>query len=165
MPFLKPYRLAIGIALVALVCSSTASLLIPPALGQLVQHGFSQRLASQINQYFLPLIGIACALAVATAVRFYFVTWLGERVIADIRKAVFDHIIGLTPAFFEVTRTGEVLSRLTADTTLIQTVVGSSASVAARNFVMLIGALILLFVTSVKLTLLVIASSYLYCYR
>ena len=80
-------------------------------------------------------------LGAATAIRFYFVTWLGERVIADIRKAVFDNVIGLTPAFFEVTRTGEVLSRLTADTTLIQTVVGSSASVAARNLVMLTGAL------------------------
>ena len=155
-PFLTPYRTAIAIAFVALICSSTAGLLIPPALGRLVQNGFSQALASQINQYFFPLIGIACALAVATAVRFYFVTWLGERVIADIRKAVFDHIIGLTPAFFEVTRTGEVLSRLTADATLIQTVVGSSASVAARNLVMLVGALILLFVTSIKLTLLVI---------
>jgi ATP-binding cassette subfamily B protein len=156
VPFLRPYRLAIAVASVALVCSSTASLLIPPALGRLVQNGFSQALAQHIDEYFLPLIGIALALAVATAIRFYFVTWLGERVIADIRKAVFDHVIGLTPAFFEVTRTGEVLSRLTADTTLIQTVVGSSASVAARNLVMLSGALVLLFVTSVKLTLLVI---------
>ncbi|MEI9887305.1 MAG: ABC transporter transmembrane domain-containing protein [Rhizomicrobium sp.] len=156
VPFLVPYRVAIGVALVALICSSTASLLIPPALGQLVQHGFSIELASRIDAYFLPLVGIAFALAIATAIRFYFVTWLGERVIADIRKAVFDHVIGLTPAFFEVTRTGEVLSRLTADTTLIQTVVGSSASVAARNLVMLVGALVLLFVTSVKLTLLVI---------
>jgi ATP-binding cassette subfamily B protein len=155
LPFLKPYRLAIGIALVALVCSSTASLLIPPALGRLVQNGFSQALASRIDQYFLPLIFIAFALALATGIRFYFVTWLGERVVADIRKAVFDHVIGLTPAFFEVTRTGEVLSRLTADTTLIQTVVGSSASVAARNLVMLTGALVLLFFTSIKLTLLV----------
>ena len=154
LPFLKPYRVAIAIAFVALICSSTASLLIPPALGKLVQNGFSQHFATQIDQYFLPLIGIA--LAAATAIRFYFVTWLGERVIADIRKAVFDHVIGLTPAFFEITRTGEVLSRLTADTTLIQTVVGSSASVAARNLVMLTGALVLLFVTSVKLTLLVI---------
>src|SRR6185436_14403463 len=107
------------------------------------------------DQYFLPLIGISFALALATAIRFYFVTWLGERVIADIRKAVFSHVLGLTPAFFEITRTGEVLSRLTADTTLIQTVVGSSASVAARNLVMLSGAIVLLFVTSVKLTLLV----------
>ncbi|MEI9996562.1 MAG: ABC transporter transmembrane domain-containing protein [Rhizomicrobium sp.] len=152
VPFLKPYRAAIAIATLALICSSTASLLIPPALGQLVQHGFSEALAAHIDAYFFPLIGIALALAVATAIRFYFVTWLGERVIADIRKAVFDHVIGLTPAFFEVTRTGEVLSRLTADTTLIQTVIGSSASVAARNLVMLVGALVLLFITSIKLT-------------
>lgn len=156
-PFLKPYRLIIAVAIVALICSSTASLLIPPAMGRLVQNGFSQQLAGKIDQYFLPLIGISFALAFASAIRFYFVTWLGERVIADIRKAVFDHVLGLTPAFFEVTRTGEVLSRLTADTTLIQTVVGSSASVAARNLVMLIGSLILLMVTSVRLTLLVIA--------
>jgi ATP-binding cassette subfamily B protein len=156
LPFLRPYRLAIGIAAIALVCSSTASLLIPPALGRLVQNGFSRQLAGHIDEYFFPLIGIAIALALATAVRFYFVTWLGERVIADIRKAVFDHVIGLSPAFFEVTRTGEVLSRLTADTTLIQTVIGSSASVAMRNLVMLTGAFILLFITSVKLTGLVL---------
>jgi ATP-binding cassette subfamily B protein len=152
LPFLKPYRLSIAIAVVALICSSTASLLIPPALGQLVQHGFSQTLASHIDQYFLPLALIALFLAAATAIRFYFVSWLGERVVADVRKAVFDHVIGLTPSFFEVTRTGEVLSRLTADTTLIQTVVGSSASIAMRNFVMLTGAFVLLFLTSAKLT-------------
>jgi ATP-binding cassette subfamily B protein len=156
LPFLKPYGLSIAIAGVALVCSSTASLLLPPALGKLVQNGFSQTLASHINQYFLPLTIIALALAAASAVRFYFVTWLGERVVADIRKAVFDHVIGMTPSFFEVTRTGEVLSRLTADTTLIQTVVGSSASVAMRNAVMLTGAFILLFITSAKLTGLVL---------
>ncbi|HSZ74156.1 MAG TPA: ABC transporter transmembrane domain-containing protein [Rhizomicrobium sp.] len=152
LPFLRPYRAPIGVALVALVCSSTASLLIPPALGRLVQNGFNEAFASHIDEYFFPLIAIAVALAIATGVRFYFVTWLGERVVADIRKAVFDHVIGLTPAFFEVTRTGEVLSRMTADTTLIQTVVGSSASVAMRNVVMLSGALVLLFVTSTKLT-------------
>ncbi|HTQ12278.1 MAG TPA: ABC transporter transmembrane domain-containing protein [Rhizomicrobium sp.] len=152
LPFLKPYRLQIGGAFVALVCSSTASLLIPPALGQLVQHGFSQTIASHIDQYFFPLVAIALVLAFFTAVRFYFVTWLGERVVADIREAVFNHVIGLTPSFFELTRTGEVLSRLTADTTLIQTVVGSSASVAARNAVMLVGSFTLLFITSLKLT-------------
>jgi ATP-binding cassette subfamily B protein len=152
LPFLKPYRLSIVVAVVALIGSSTASLLIPPALGQLVQNGFSQKLASHINQYFLPLALIALFLALASATRFYFVTWLGERVVADVRKAVFDRVIGLTPSFFEITRTGEVLSRLTADTTLIQTVVGSSASVAMRNLVMATGAFVLLFFTSVKLT-------------
>ncbi|MGH6872210.1 MAG: ABC transporter transmembrane domain-containing protein [Rhizomicrobium sp.] len=157
LPFLAPYRWQMGGAFVALVCSSTASLFIPPAIGMLVQHGFSQTLASHIDQYFFPLIGLGFVLAFFTAVRFYFVTWLGERVVADIRKAVFDHVVGLTPSFFELTRTGEVLSRLTADTTLIQTVVGSSASVAARNAVMLVGSFTLLFITSVKLTALVLA--------
>jgi len=147
-----PYRWAIAAGTLALLCSSTASLLIPPALGQLVQNGFSQTVAARIDQYFLPLIAIALVLAVATALRFYFVSWLGERVTADLRSAVFANVLGLTPQFFEITRTGEVLSRLTADTTLIQTVVGSSASVALRNLVMLVGSLIMLFVTSIKLT-------------
>ena len=97
-------------------------------------------------------------LGLSTATRFYFVTWLGERVVADIRKAVFANVLGLTPAFFEVTRTGEVLSRLTADTTLIQTVVGSSVSVALRNLVTLTGGLVLMFVTSLKLALLVVGA-------
>lgn len=156
-PFLRPYRLTLAIAAFALICSSTASLLIPPAVRGMIDRGFNRDPASHIDRYFLPLIAIAGALALFTAIRFYFVTWLGERVIADIRKAVFDHVIGLTPEFFELTRTGEVLSRLTADATLIQTVVGSSASVAARNLVMLVGALVLLFVTSWKLTSLVLA--------
>jgi ATP-binding cassette subfamily B protein len=156
-PFLRPYRLSIAVAVFALICSSTASLLIPPAVRTMIDRGFSRAMAAQIDRYFLPLIAIAGALAVFTAIRFYFVSWLGERVIADVRKAVFSHVIGLTPAFFEITRTGEVLSRLTADTTLIQTVVGSSASVAARNLVMLTGAFIMLFITSAKLTSLVLA--------
>jgi ATP-binding cassette, subfamily B, bacterial len=156
-PVLRPDRFSIVIAAAALVCSSTASLLIPPAVRGMIDHGFNRAMAASIDRFFVPLIGIAGALAIFTAIRFYFVTWLGERVIADVRKAVFSHVIGLTPEFFEVTRTGEVLSRLTADTTLIQTVVGSSASVAARNLVMLTGAFIMLFITSTKLTSLVLA--------
>jgi ATP-binding cassette subfamily B protein len=158
LPFLKPYRLSIAAALIALIASSSASLLIPPAIRGMIDHGFNRADADRIGQYFLALIGVAAVLGIATAIRFYFVTWLGERVIADIRKAVFDHVLSLTPSFFEVTRTGEVLSRLTADTTLIQTVVGSSASIAARNLVMLTGGLILLFVTSLKLAGLVLAA-------
>jgi ATP-binding cassette subfamily B protein len=157
-PFLKPYRGRIAVAAVALICSSTASLAIPVAVRRMIDHGFDARYASQIGHYFLALIGIAAILGLATATRFYFVTWLGERVIADIRKAVFNHVLSLTPAFFEITRTGEVLSRLTADTTLIQTVIGSSASVAMRNLVMLSGGLILLFLTSLKLSAMVIAA-------
>jgi len=157
-PFILPYRFRIAAAFVALLISSGATLVLPAALRSLIDRGFSAEQIAAISHYFGLFLLAAAVLGVSTAVRFYFVTWIGERVIADMRKAVFDNVIGLTPAFFEVTRTGEVLSRLTADTTLIQTVVGSSASIAARNLVMFAGGLALMFVTSVKLTLLVIAA-------
>jgi len=155
LPFLWPFRGRIAAASVALVVSSAATLALPAALRGLIDRGFSTAQIQLISQYFLLFLLAAAILGVATSVRFYFVTWIGERVIADLRKAVFANVVRLSPTFFEVTRTGEVLSRLSADTTLIQTVVGSSASVAARNFVMFVGGLILMFVTSVKLTLLV----------
>lgn len=158
LPFLKPYRWLIAGALFALLCSSAATLVLPAAARNVIDHGFGDAAVARLDTYFLPLLVAVAALAVATATRFYLVTWLGERVIADIRRAVFDHVIGLTPAFFEVTRTGEVLSRLTADTTLIQTVVGSSASVAMRNVVMFVGGLTLMVVTSTKLSAFVIAA-------
>src|SRR5690606_16849033 len=105
-----------------------------------------------VDLYFIALMGVVAVLAAATFGRFYLVTWLGERVVADLRKAVYDHVIRLSPAFFEVTRTGEVLSRLSADTTLVQTVVGSTASVALRNLLLFLGGTVLLVVTSPKLT-------------
>jgi ATP-binding cassette subfamily B protein len=155
-PFLKPYGWHIAGAGLALLCSSGATLVVPIAVRRMIDNGFIANNAGLIGQYFLALIGVAAVLGLATACRFYFVSWLGERVIADIRKAVFSHVLSLTPAFFEMTRVGEVLSRLTADTTLIQTVVGSSASIALRNAVMLIGALTMVFVTSLKLSALVL---------
>jgi ATP-binding cassette subfamily B protein len=157
-PFIRPFRFRIAAATLALLVSSGATLALPAALRSLIDRGFSAAQISAISHYFLLFLLAAAVLGVSTAIRFYFVTWLGERVIADLRKAVFANVIGLTPVFFETTRTGEVLSRLTADTTLIQTVVGSSASIAARNLVMFIGGLILMFVTSVKLTALVIGA-------
>jgi ATP-binding cassette, subfamily B, bacterial len=158
LPFLRPYRWRIAIALFALICSSAATLILPPLLRDVADHGFGAAAIAKLDRYFLPFLFAVAAWAGATAFRFYYVTWLGERVIADIRRAVFDHVIGLSPAFFEITRTGEVLSRLTADTTLIQTVVGSSVSVAMRNLVMFVGGLTLMFVTNVKLTAFVIAA-------
>lgn len=140
------------------MCSSAATLTVPAAIRGLIDHGFAADDASRIGPYFLFLLGVAAVLGVATGLRFYFVTWLGERIIADLRRGVFDHVLSLTPAFFEMTRTGEVLSRLTADTTLIQTVIGSSASIALRNLVMLVGALTLMFVTSLKLSALVLVA-------
>jgi ATP-binding cassette subfamily B protein len=158
MPFMWPYRVRILGALIALFASSAATLVLPFAARVMIDKGFGDQAVAQIDFYFIPLILAVTAMAVATAIRFYLVTWLGERVIADIRSAVFDHVIGLTPAFFEITRTGEVLSRLTADTTLIQTVVGSSASVAMRNLVMFVGGLVLLIVTSAKLSAIVVGA-------
>ncbi|HXM00721.1 MAG TPA: ABC transporter transmembrane domain-containing protein, partial [Rhizomicrobium sp.] len=155
-PFLKPYRWRIVVALVALVISSAATLTLPVAGRGLIDHGFDAKAAALISRYFLAFIAVAAVMGVSGATRFYFVTWIGERVVADIRKAVFDNVLGLSPAFFEVTRTGEVLSRLTADTTLIQTVVGSSISVAMRMSATLVGGLVMMLVTSIKLSALVV---------
>ena len=158
LPYLRPYRWKIAWAVVALLCSTAATLILPVGARLVVDHGFSAKDAARLNYYFLPLLIAVAVWALATAIRFYFVTWLGERVIADVRKGVFDHVLSLTPSFFEVTRTGEVLSRLTADTTLIQTVIGSSVSVAARNVVILVGGTLLLLFTSPKLTALVVVA-------
>ena len=156
LPFLAAYRWRIVGAAIALLCSSGATLTVPAAVRGMIDHGFDRSDAARIGQYFLFFLAVAAVLGIATGIRYYFVTWLGERVIADVRKGVFDHVLSLTPAFFEMTRTGEVLSRLTADTTLIQTVIGSSASIALRNLVTLTGALTLMIVTSPKLSALVL---------
>jgi ATP-binding cassette, subfamily B, bacterial len=151
-PFMRPYRGVIALAGVFLLVAATASLAVPAAVKDMIDHGFSKENAGLIDRYFLGLIGVAVVLGLATAARFYCVTWLGERIVANVRKAIYDHVLSLSPAFFEVTRTGEVLSRITTDTTLIQTAVGSSVSIALRNIVMVIGGLIMLVFTSAKLT-------------
>jgi ATP-binding cassette subfamily B protein len=158
LPFLAPYRWRIAAGVLALICSSAVTLVVPFFAGGLVDHAFDAKEAARISQYFLAFIAVAGVLGLSSATRFYFVTWLGERVTADIRKAVFGNVLGLTPAFFEVTRTGEVLSRLTADTTLVQTVIGSSASLALRNLVTLTGGLVLMFFTSLKLAALIVGA-------
>jgi ATP-binding cassette subfamily B protein len=158
LPFLKPYSWRIAFALLALIISSTATLVLPVAGRYLIDHGFDIHAVALIGQYFLAFIAVAAVMGVSGATRFYFVTWIGERVVANIRKAVFNNVLSLTPEFFEVTRTGEVLSRLTADTTLIQTVVGSTVSVAMRTFVTLMGGLVMMFVTSFKLAALVVGA-------
>jgi len=158
LPFLKPYRGMMVAAFFAMATAAAATLVMPAMLRGLIDKGFSAAQIHEISEYFLFFFMAAAVMGLSSATRYFFVTWLGERVVADIRKAVYAHVLDLTPAFFEVTRTGEVLSRLTADTTLIQTVVGSSASVAIRNIVTCIGGLILMAVTSPKLTLLVVVS-------
>ena len=151
-PFLRPYRVRVIFAACALIAAAIATLVLPLAVRSMIDHGFSAESASLIDNYFYALLGVAALMAGASAIRFYYVTWIGERVVADIRRAVYGHVLTLSPRFFEVTRTGEVLSRLTADTTLIQTVVGSSLSMAMRNILTLIGGTILLLLTSLKLT-------------
>jgi ATP-binding cassette subfamily B protein len=156
LPFLRPYRRQFLFAGVALLVAAGATLAIPAAFKQMIDHGFGAHGgtadAASVNATFLALFGVAAVLAVATAARFYTVSWLGERVTADIRSAVYRHVVEQSPEFFETTRTGEVLSRLTTDTTLIQTVVGTSISLALRNTLLFVGGLAMLFVTSAKLT-------------
>ena len=151
-PFLIPYRGMIGAAAVALLAAAAATLVLPVAVRGVIDHGFSEADAANIGRYFLGLIAVAAVLGMASATRFYLVTWIGERITADVRSRVFSHVLSLSPSFFETMRTGEVLSRLTADTTLVQTVIGSSASFALRNLVLSLGSLAMMAVTSPKLT-------------
>lgn len=154
VPFIAPYRGLVLLAGLALVTTAAISLILPLAVRRVVD-GFDQG-AELLDQYFGAALGVAALLALGTGLRYYLVTRLGERVVADIRCAVFDRVIGLSPAFFEKVMTGEVISRITTDTTLIQSVIGSSVSVALRNVLILIGGLILMLLTSAKLTGLVL---------
>jgi ATP-binding cassette subfamily B protein len=155
-PFLRPYRRRLVAASVALVVSSLTVLLLGQGLRHIVDQGLQQRDTTLLNQAVLGFVIVAAVLALATGARFYLVSWIGERVVADLRAAVFGRVIGLSPAYFETTKTGEVLSRLTTDTELLQTVIGSSLSMALRNMLTMAGALVMLAVTSLKLTLLVL---------
>ena len=152
LPFLKPYRARIGLALVFLVLAATATLAFPVALRMLIDGGLVRAdKGDQImamREHFAALFGVATALGVFSALRFYMVSWLGERVTSDIREAVYAHVLQQSPEFFETTQTGEVLSRLSADTTLVQTVVGSSLSMGLRNLVLGLGALSVLIWTN-----------------
>jgi len=152
LPFLRPYRGRIGLALVFLVMAAVSTLVFPVALKSLIDQGFvaadpGQRLLA-LREHFFALFAVGAALGLFSALRFYMVTWLGERITADLRNAVYAHVLRQSPEFFETTQTGEVLSRLTTDTTLVQTVVGSSLSMGLRNAVMGIGAMGMLIVTN-----------------
>ncbi|MEN8198251.1 MAG: ABC transporter transmembrane domain-containing protein, partial [Pseudomonadota bacterium] len=150
--FVRPYWLAAAGAAVALVVAAGTVLALGQGLRMLVDKGFSSGDSGLLDTALLVMLAVILLLAAATYSRFYLVSWIGERVVADLRRAVFDHVVRLSPGFFEVTRTGEVLSRLTTDTTLLQMVIGSSASVAIRNFLLFVGASVMLAVTSPKLT-------------
>ncbi len=154
-PFMAPYKALIAAAIGALILTACVSLVLPLAVRRVVD-GFETSAAELLDQYFAAALGIAGLLAVGTGLRYYLVTRLGERVVADIRKAVFDRMMGMSPSFYEQIMTGEVLSRITTDTTLILSVIGSSVSIALRNLLILLGGLVLLMLTSAKLTGLVL---------
>ena len=158
LPFFKPYRVGLGFAALFLLLAAGTTLAFPWVLRQLIDQGLSTGApADQLSGNFLQLFGVAAALAVFSAGRFYMVSWLGERITADLRNAVYGHVLKQSPAFFETTQSGEVLSRLTNDTTLVQTVVGSSFSMGLRNLVMGTGALLMLVWTNPVLMLQVVA--------
>lgn len=154
--FLRPYRRQIVFASVALVIASASILALGQGLKTVIDHGLSAGNTALLDHALFGMLGVIAVMAVATFTRFYYVSWIGERVTADIRRAVFGHLLELSPGFFEVTRTGEVISRLTSDTTVLESAIGSSISMALRNFLNMLGALVMLFITSIKLTTMVL---------
>lgn len=154
-PFLRPYRVNVVLALCALSLTASVSLALPLAVRRVVDN-FGTDSDALLDKYFLAALGFAALLAVGTALRYLLVTRLGEVVVTDIRKAVFQRVIGMSPAYFENLMTGEVLSRITTDTTVIQSVIGSSVSIALRNMLLFVGGLVLMLFTSTKLTLMVL---------
>ena len=143
-------------ALLALVVSAAATLAIPLAVRRMIDLGFSGIEPDLIDKYFATLVGVGLILALASAARFYCVNWLGERVVADMRRDVFKHLTGLSPAFYETAHSGEVMSRLTADTTQVKAAAGTVISQTLRNLLILIGACTMMVVTSPKLSLAVL---------
>ena len=154
--FLAPYRRQVAIAMVALVVAAGCVLVLGQGLRRVIDGGFASGDAGLLDSALGALLVVIVVMAIATYTRFYFVSWIGERVTADIRRAVFGHLLDLSPGFFEVTRTGEVISRLINDTSLLEVVIGSSASFALRNTLIMLGSLVMLLVTSPKLTALVV---------
>ncbi|MBT8144841.1 MAG: ATP-binding cassette domain-containing protein [Gammaproteobacteria bacterium] len=153
--YLVRYRGVMALALLALLLAAAAALSLPIAVRLMIDNGFDS--TGNVDFYFTLLLSLAVFMAAATALRHYLVSWLGERVLSDLRADVYARIVRLDPVFFETMRTGEVLSRLTTDTTLVQTVVGSSASMAIRSALLMVGALVMLVVTAPRLALLILA--------
>jgi ATP-binding cassette subfamily B protein len=156
LPFLRPHVGTLLLALGALLVAAAAMLALPVALRYLIDEGMAAGSPETINRYFIAFLAAAAVFGVFAALRFYLVTWLGERVVADLRRAVYERVIRMDPAFFEVTRTGEVLSRLTADTTLVQSIAGVNLSITLRSVISVAGSLVMLAVTSLKLTAIIV---------
>jgi ATP-binding cassette subfamily B protein len=156
--FMAPYRATLAAAACALVFTAAITLSIGQGVRILIDEGLASNSSAQLDQAVMVLLGMSLLMAVGTFVRFYLVSWLGERVSADIRSAVFSNIVNLHPSFFESNRSGEIMSRLTTDTTLLQSIIGSSLSMALRSSLTLVGALVLLVFTNFKLTLIVLSA-------
>lgn len=151
LPFVRPYRGMLSLAILALLLASASLLAVPMALSKLIDHGIAGRDPTTINWYFAGFLGAAVVFGLFAALRFYMVTWVGERVVADMRSAIYRRVVRMDPLFFETTRVGEVLSRLTTDTTLVQAIAGVNLSIVLRSSLNLLGALVLMGLTSVKL--------------
>jgi ATP-binding cassette, subfamily B, bacterial len=158
MPYVARYRWRTAAALVALLVAAVITLVVPVAVRRMVDFGFSRESASLIDSYFAVMIAIVAGLALSSAARFYLVTSLGERIVADLREDVFGHLVSLSSAYFDAAKTGELISRLTADTTQIKAAVGASVSIALRNLVLFVGAAAMMVVTSPRLSAFVLAA-------
>ncbi|APO76197.1 ABC transporter ATP-binding/permease protein [Rhizobium etli 8C-3] len=157
-PYVKRYRGIVACALVSLTVAAVTSLTLPLAVRRMIDHGFTRADGTFINSYFAMLLVISVILAAASAFRYYFVITLGERIVSDLRRDVFAHVTRLSPSFFDVNQSGEIMSRLTADTTQIKSAVGATASVALRNLILCLGAMVMMIVTSPKLSSLVLGA-------
>jgi len=146
----------VAAALFFLGLAAAMTLVLPTAVKQMIDHGFSAADANYINSYFLGIVGVAIVLAFASAMRYYYVILIGERIVADLRRDVFAHVTSLSPSFFDVNQSGEIVSRLTADTTQLKSAVGATASMALRNAILCVGAVGMMIYTSPRLSALVL---------
>src|SRR5205085_902631 len=151
-PYVARYRGRAVLALIALTVAAVTTLVVPVAVRRMIDFGFSPEGIAMINSYFSVMIAVVAVLAVASAARFYLVMTIGERVVADLRRDVFAHLISLSPSFFDSARSGELVSRLTADTTQIKSAAGASVSIALRNLMLFLGAATMMVITSPKLS-------------
>ncbi|WP_417772992.1 ABC transporter transmembrane domain-containing protein [Stappia sp.] len=158
LPYLRKYKGRVALALFALVGASATTLVLPIAIRRMIDFGFGADDPSLVNNYFTVLIAVAATLASFSALRYYLVTTLGERIVADVRSDVFSHVVFLSPGYFDSAKSGEIISRLTADATQVKSAVGASASIAMRNLVMFLGAVAMMVISSPRLSLFVLAA-------
>ncbi|WP_394175821.1 ABC transporter ATP-binding protein/permease [Thalassotalea litorea] len=156
--FVRPYKGRLIAAMIALIFTAVVMLSVGQGVRMLIDQGFAQQSMAELKSAVLFILFVTVLLAIGTFTRFYLVSWLGERVSADIRRAVFSHVITLHPSYFETNGSGDIMSRITTDTTLLQSIIGSSFSMALRSALMCVGAMVMLFATNIKLTLVVLAS-------